>query len=201
MKLAMKRPAMKTPELKLPTKPRRFVAIVLLAAAILASIVYWIMRLRGDDVPAAAPAPLAAGAPPSASAAIFGEHPDLLPAAANLGITGVIIAPDPQDSIAIVVEAGQRPRALRVGSDISAGLHLQEVHPRYVVVSDGERSARIALPERGAQQGEAAAAPASATAPEESAPPAAAEGGLRGEPPHRSGEGGEGEPPEGAATQ
>jgi general secretion pathway protein C len=138
--------------------------------------------------------------PASATTAIFGDRPDLLPSAGNLSITGVIIAPDPLDSIAIVVEAGQRPRALRVGAAISAGLRLTEVHPRYIVVSDGERSTRVALPARAAQTQPdnpgAEAAPA-AQAPE-------ADGGLRGEPPHSNGDQGGGPPaggePPGAAT-
>lgn len=196
---------MKKIALKLPTTPKRFAAIVALAAAILASIGYWIVRLRA---PEAAPAtlPIAPVVPASATTALFGDSPDLLPSAANLSITGVIIAPDPLDSIAIVVEAGQRPRALRVGAAISAGLRLAEVHPHYVVVSDGERSTRIALPARAVQpQGGnagAEAAPAAGPAPE-------ADGGLRGEPPHRSGDQEDappagvppgGEPPGAAAT-
>jgi general secretion pathway protein C len=197
MKIAMKRPAINKLDVKLPTKPKRFIAIVLLVVAILASIVYWVLRLRGDDAPPPASVPITASAPPSASVALFGEHPDLLPSAANLSITGVIIAPDPQDSIAIVVESGQRPRALRVGAPVSAGLHLAEVHPRYIVVSDGEHSTRIALPERAAQSD---MAELQAPASDVPAAPATPDGGLRGEPPHSSG-GPEGEPPGGETTQ
>ncbi|HTH43824.1 MAG TPA: type II secretion system protein N [Oxalicibacterium sp.] len=201
---------MKKIAFQLPTTPKRFAAIVLLAVAILASIVYWILRLRTAE-PAPVAIAIAATAPVSATTALFGDSADMLPSAANLSITGVIVAPDPQDSIAIVVEAGQRARALRVGAAISAGLRLTEVHPRYIVVSDGERSTRVALPARAAQaQGEDAnteAAPAATPAPE-------TEGGQRGEPPHRSGdqEGGPqasappdgasgGEPPDAATTQ
>lgn len=186
MKIKMKKIA-----IKLPTKPKRFAAIVLLAAAILASIAYWIVRLHGTKQPVPASIPISTIAPVSATTALFGDRPDLLPSAASLSITGVIIAPDPQDSIAIVVEAGQRPRALRVGSAIAAGLRLAEVHPRYILVSDGERSTRISLPERAVRQTPSAA-------PDE---PAVSEpdGGLRGEPPHRSGDQ-QGEPPGPATT-
>ncbi|HWT72503.1 MAG TPA: hypothetical protein VN361_09975, partial [Oxalicibacterium sp.] len=160
---------MKKIALKLPTSPKRFAAIMALTAAILASIGYWIVRLRA---PEAAPVtmPITPVVPASATTALFGDRPDLLPSAGNLSITGVIIAPDPLDSIAIVVEAGQRPRALRVGTAISVGLRLTEVHPHYIVVSDGERSTRIALPPRTPQpQGANAdveAAPAATSAPE-----------------------------------
>jgi general secretion pathway protein C len=194
MKIAMKRPVMRKLDVKLPTKPTRFIAIVLLAVAILASIVYWILRLRGDDAPPPASVPITASAPPPASVALFGEHPDLLPSAANLGITGVIIAPEPQESIAIVVETGQRPRALRVGSPVSTGLRLTEVHSRYIVVSDGESSTRIALPERAAASA-SVEVPAAVEAP---SPPTTPDGGLRGEPPHQNGDG---EPPGTATTQ
>jgi general secretion pathway protein C len=195
----MKKIAMKKIDIKLPTKPKRFVAIVLLAAAILASVVYWIVRLRSIEEAVPVSIPISTAVPPSATTALFGDSPDLLPSAGNLSITGVIIAPDPQDSIAIVVEAGQRPRALRVGASISGGLRLTEVHPRYVVVSDGERSTRIALPERAAQQDSNADAGAPA-APDASATTAApTDDSLRGEPPHRGGDQ-EGEPTGPATT-
>jgi hypothetical protein len=213
MKLALKRPAikkpvMRKPDIRLPTTPKRFAAIVLLAVAILASVVYWVLRLRADQA-APVSVPMTASAPPSATTALFGDRPDLLPSAANLSITGVIIASDPQDSIAIVVEAGQRPRALRVGASITGGLHLSEVRPRYVVVSDGERSTRIGLPERAAQAATDTAAGAGTETPAAVAPVAPdsesavgtpVEGSLRGEPPHRSGD--QGAEPDGSeATQ
>src|SRR3569833_1075143 len=104
---------MKKIAVKLPTTPKRFAAIVLLAVAILASIGYWIARLHPPEVAPGA-IPVAPGVPVSATTALFGDRIDMLPSAGNLSITGVIVAPDPQDRSAIVVESGQRPRAKRV---------------------------------------------------------------------------------------
>jgi len=165
-------------------KPPMLAAIALLALAVATSVFYWAYRLA--ERPPAPPAalPVTAEPTPSATSAIFGSQPDMLPSAASLSVSGVIIAPDPADSIAIVANQGQRPRALRVGTDILSGVHLAEVHSTYIVVSDGERTMRIDLPQHASRaQTSEASAPEPASADDDE--------GLRGEPPHRTGNGGD----------
>jgi general secretion pathway protein C len=174
-------------KMNMNTRPGHLIAIVVLIAIILASTIYWIVRIshssslsemRGLQVSA----PIAAAAPLSAVVALFGEQPEMAPAIGNLRATGVVIAPDPNDSIAIL-GGPERARAFRVGAEIVPGVHLVEVHRQYVVLSDGQHSTRIELPERAAIQ----APPAMENESPQAAPSSQIDDGSRGEPPHRSG--------------
>jgi general secretion pathway protein C len=166
----------------------RIVLILLLIAATLASAAYWISRLRAlTKTDNAATGQLATPSEVNLHAveALFGVQPTALHSAGSLRITGVVIAPDPKDSIAIVIESGRPARALRTGAEIGQGLHLAEVHRRYVMVSDGTQQSRIEIPERGGTN--PATNTTANTAGMDAVPDAAR--APRDEPPHRTGEG------------
>jgi general secretion pathway protein C len=169
------------------TRTSNLIASLLLIAIIVASSAYWLMRFRQSSSTADASVATPLTTPQanmSATEALFGERPAALSSIGDLRITGVVIAENPDDSIAIMIESDHPGRAVRVGADVTPGIHLTEVHRRYVVLSDGTSSTRVNLPEGVTQD---AAAPQTVT---DSAPPPAvsASGGLRGEPPHRTGD-------------
>jgi general secretion pathway protein C len=177
MKTAMK--------LNLQMRPSRLIVIVLLVILIFISVIYWAIRLRTVMTPVA-PAVIAAdagGAPVGATMALFGTQPDTDFVGTNMQVSGVVIAPEPNDSIAILTESG-RTRAFRIGAEITPGTHLAEVHKQYVIVSDGARTMRIDVPQISSQTG-AAQSDAEGQPPENVQPAASPSGvGLRGEPPH-----------------
>jgi general secretion pathway protein C len=47
--------------------------------------------------------------------------------------------------VAIIVAEGSPPKALRVGKELAPGITLAEVHPRYVMLSDGGVMKRVDL--------------------------------------------------------
>lgn len=167
-------------------KPGRFIVILVLLAVVFASTVYWIMRFRDLTPSMPAVATAVTGDDPgnnSATVALFGAQPQTLFLNGNLQATGVVIAPDPKDSVAIVISSG-RARAFRIGSEIAPGMHLTEVHRQYVTVSDGMRTTRIDLPKLGARPDAAPSDGTQSEAQQTEQVPAGA--GLRGEPPHSS---------------
>ena len=114
-------------------------ALILLSA----SIAYWVLQLYQP-----AQRPLAAAAAPSmpdpaidAAATLFGGQLAAA-AASNYQLTGVVAAG--RDSVAIIVADGT-PKALKVGKEVASGVKVQEVHPRYVMLSEGGALKRIDL--------------------------------------------------------
>jgi general secretion pathway protein C len=115
-------------------------AVILLAA----SVAYWIMQLvQPPQRPIAAP-PLAAMPDPTidAAATLFGGQ-IATASAASYQLTGIVSAG--RDSVAIIVAEGSPPKALKVGRELAPGISLSEVHPRYVMLSDGGVMKRLEL--------------------------------------------------------
>jgi general secretion pathway protein C len=116
------------------------VGVVLLAV----SLAYWIMQLyQPPQRPIAAP-PQAALPDPTidAAATLFGGQVSVA-SATNYQLTGVVA--DGSSSVAIIVAEGAPPKALRVGKELAPGITLAEVHPRYVMLSDGGVMKRVDL--------------------------------------------------------
>jgi len=116
------------------------VGLILLAA----SLAYWILQLyQPPQRPIVAP-PRTAMADPSvdAAAGLFGGQVAVA-SATNYQLTGIVFAG--RDSVAIIVADGAPPKALMVGKTLSAGITLAEVHPRFVMLSDGGVMKRIDL--------------------------------------------------------
>jgi general secretion pathway protein C len=115
-------------------------ALVLLAA----SIAYWVLQLYQPPQRPLAPAPVASRPEPSADAAatLFGGEAAAA-VVSNYQLTGVVA--DGRDSVAILVADGSPPKAIRVGREVAPGVTVSQVHPRYVMLSDGGVMKRVEL--------------------------------------------------------
>ena len=108
------------------------------------SLAYWIMQLYQPPQRPIAAAPQAAMPDPTidAAATLFGGQVSVA-SATNYQLTGVVA--DGNSSVAIIVAEGSPPKALRVGKELAPGITLAEVHPRYVMLSDGGVMKRVDL--------------------------------------------------------
>jgi general secretion pathway protein C len=77
-----------------------------------------------------------------AAATLFGGQVAVA-SATNYQLTGIISAG--HNSVAIIVADGSPPKALRLGKELSPGITLAEVYPRYVMLSDGGAMKRLDL--------------------------------------------------------
>jgi general secretion pathway protein C len=114
--------------------------VILLAA----SLAYWILQLYQPPQRPLAAAPQAALPDPAidAAATLFGGQ-IAVASATNYQLTGVVA--DGNSSVAIIVAEGSPPKALKVGHELAPGVKLAEVHPRYVMLSDGGVMKRVDL--------------------------------------------------------
>ena len=115
-------------------------ALILLSA----SIAYWVLQLYKPAQRPLAPVTVAAQAEPApdAAATLFGGQA-LAAVATSYQLTGVVAAG--RDSAAILVADGQTPQAVKLGKEIAAGVTVKEVHPKYVMLSEGGVLKRIEL--------------------------------------------------------
>lgn len=113
--------------------------VILLAV----SLAYWILQLYQPPQRPIAAAPHAAQPDPAidAAATLFGGQVAVA-SATNYQLTGVVA--DGSSSVAIIVADGS-PKALKVGKELAPGITLAEVHPRYVMLSDGGVMKRVDL--------------------------------------------------------
>ena len=119
--------------------------LTLLALVFLAvSITYWGMQLyKPQQRPIAAAPPAGIPEPaPDAAATLFGGQAATA-VVTNYQLTGIVAAG--RDSVAILVADGQPPQALKVGKELAPGVTISEVHPRYVMLSDGGVMKRVEL--------------------------------------------------------
>jgi len=108
------------------------------------SLAYWIMQLYQPPQRPLAAVPQAALPDPAidAAATLFGGQVAVA-SATNYQLTGVVA--DGRSSVAILVAEGSPPKALQVGKELAPGITLAEVHPRYVMLSDGGVMKRVDL--------------------------------------------------------
>lgn len=114
--------------------------VILLAV----SLAYWIMQLYKPVQRPIAAVPRTSMPEPSidAAATLFGGQVASA-SASNYQLTGIVAAG--RDSVAIIVAEGSPPKALKVGKEVAPGITLAEVHPRYVMLSDGGVMKRLDL--------------------------------------------------------
>jgi general secretion pathway protein C len=114
--------------------------MILLAA----SLAYWILQLYQPPQRPLSAVPQAALPDPAidAAATLFGGQVAVA-SATNYQLTGVVA--DGRDGVAIIVAEGSPPKALKVGKELAPGITLAEVHPRYVMLSDGGVMKRVDL--------------------------------------------------------
>ena len=116
------------------------VGLILLAV----SLAYWILQLYQPPQRPIAAVPRATMPDPAidAAATLFGGQVAVA-SATNYQLTGIVYAG--RDSVAIIVADGSPPKALKVGKELTSGIKLAEVYPRYVMLSDGGVMKRIDL--------------------------------------------------------
>lgn len=112
--------------------------------ALSASIAYWVLQLYKPEQRPLAAVPVAALPEPAvdAAATLFGGQA-MAVVATNYQLTGVVAAG--RNSVAILVADGQPAKAFPIGKELSAGVIVKEVHPRYVMLSEGGVLKRIEL--------------------------------------------------------
>jgi general secretion pathway protein C len=117
---------------------------LLAVVALSASIAFWVLQLyKPAERPIAPIAETVVSMPPAdAAATLFGGQA-VTAAPSNYQLTGVVAAG--RDSVAILVADGQPPKALMVGREIASGVVVREVHPKYVMLSEGGVLKRIDL--------------------------------------------------------
>lgn len=131
--------------------PLLFTLLALILLAV--SIAYWFLQLYKPAQRPLAPPPVVAQAEPSpdAAATLFGGQPTVA-AVSSYQLTGVVSAG--RDSAVILVAEGSPPKAVRIGREIVPGVTVAEVHPRYVMLSEGGIMKRVELAQAaGASQG------------------------------------------------
>lgn len=67
--------------------------------------------------------------------------------ASNYQLKGILLANNADDSVAIISADGQPSRAVREGRELLPGTSLKEVHPTYVMLSEGGVLKRVTLPD------------------------------------------------------
>ncbi|MCC6070721.1 type II secretion system protein N [Massilia sp. GCM10020059] len=117
---------------------------LLALVALSASVAYWVLQLYKPEQRPLAAAPVADLPAPAvdAAATLFGGQA-MAAVATNYQLTGVVAAG--RNSVAILVADGQPAKAFPVGKELSAGVVVKEVHPRYVMLSEGGVLKRIEL--------------------------------------------------------
>jgi general secretion pathway protein C len=137
---------------------------LLALVALSASIAYWVLQLYQPAQRPLAAAPAAALPDPAvdAAATLFGGQAATA-VASNYQLTGVVAAGP--ESVAIIVADGAPAKALTLGKEVANGVTVREVHPRYVMLSDGGVLKRIELATDN-KSGASAAAPQPATNPQ-----------------------------------
>ena len=115
-------------------------ALILLSA----SIAYWVLQLYKPAQRPLAPVAVATLAEPApdAAATLFGGQA-MAAVATSYQLTGVVVAG--RDSSAILVAEGQPPQAVKLGKEFGGGVSVKEVHPKYVMLSEGGVLKRIEL--------------------------------------------------------
>lgn len=116
--------------------------------ALCVSAAYWAMQLFKPPVRSVAAPPQTAQTAPKldAAAALLGGH-STSDVAGNYQLRGVVVSSNPADSVAILAASGRPARAIRTHAEVMPGVTVEEVHSRYVLLSEGGVIKRVELPE------------------------------------------------------
>ncbi|WP_194270604.1 type II secretion system protein N [Glaciimonas soli] len=134
---------------KIKVKPANTILSLLLFMALCASLTYWTLQwMKPKQRPVAAPLVVQQAIDPAAAANLFGGDLQPVAIASNYQLLGVVAAKNGTGSAAIVSVDGKPAQALRVGSDIQPGVQISEVHPDYILLSNGGVNQRVVLPQK-----------------------------------------------------
>ncbi len=123
------------------------IASFVLFVALCASTAYWAMQwLTPRARPVAAPQQeTQAAADPGAAASLFGGH-SIATLASNFQLKGVVMASDPDESVAILAVNGKPAQAIRTNTEVIPGVTVKEVHKHHVLLIDSGVIKRVELP-------------------------------------------------------
>jgi general secretion pathway protein C len=128
-------------------KPQALAASFILFVALCASVAYWGMQLFKPPVrPVAAPHEVKPEIHPEAVSMIFGGRPPSTAVASNYQLKGVVVSGTPDESVAILETMGKPPKAVAVNAEVTSGVVVKEVHPKYVILTEGGVAKRVELP-------------------------------------------------------
>lgn len=118
-----------------------------------ASITFWAMQfMKPATRPVSLPKTEAkAEIDPEAALALFGGRATPVAAASNYQLRGVVVAKNPEESVAILVADSKPAEAIRVNAEIQPGVTVKEVHPQFVLLSESGVVKRVELPVNVAQ--------------------------------------------------
>ena len=113
-----------------------------------ACVAYWVMQLDKPTSRAVVALPQTENTQVDLTTAsgLFGGG-GTVTVASNYQIKGILVANNADDSVAIISAEGQPSRAVREGKEFLPGTSLKEVHPTYVMLSEGGVLKRVTLPE------------------------------------------------------
>ena len=119
----------------------------LLFIALCVSAAYWAMQLFNPPVRAVAAPPRTEQPMPSLDAAanLLGGHSTAV-VASNFQLKGVVMASDPNESVAILAANGKKPQAVRTNAEVVPGVTVTEVQRDHVLLSEGGVIKRVELP-------------------------------------------------------
>lgn len=122
---------------------------------------YWGTRLfRPPARVVAAAAPAIPPVPsPDAAAGLFGGRLSAV-ASSNFQLKGVVMASNPDESVAVLAVNGKPPQAKKMHEEVLPGVTVKEINRAYVLLSEGGLDKRINLP-AAAKAGRKADSPAS----------------------------------------
>ncbi|HJV02157.1 MAG TPA: type II secretion system protein N [Burkholderiaceae bacterium] len=143
-----------------------FILTVAAVAALSASLAYWGLQLFKPQQRPIAAAPVAPAPEPSLDAAkgLFGGQ-IAVAVASNYQLKGVVAAGVGRDSAAILAVDNKPAVALAVGREVAPGVTVKEVHPKFVLLSEGGVVKRIDLASDTGPQNNPNLAPPSITPP------------------------------------
>lgn len=123
------------------------IASFVLFVALCASTAYWAMQWFTPPArPVAAPLQETQVAPdPGAAASLLGGH-SVATLASNFQLKGVVMASDPDQSVAILAVNGKPAQAIRTNKEVVPGVTVKEVHKHHVLLIDSGVIKRVELP-------------------------------------------------------
>lgn len=121
---------------------------LLLFMVLCAAVAYWAILLFKPPLRAVAAPPVLEQPQIDVSAAmgLFGRG-QVVVAASNYQLLGVVAAKNNAEGVAIVSADGKPPQSVKVGKELSPGTSVKEVHSSYVLLSEGGILKRVMLPE------------------------------------------------------
>ena len=124
-------------------------ATFILFIALCVSAAFWVMQLFKPPVRSVAAIPQVAQpvVQLDAASSLFGGKAAEVVVATNFQLTGVVVAPDPQDSIAILVTDTKPPQSVRVNTEIMPGVTVKEVFKTHVLLLERGVVKRVDLPD------------------------------------------------------